>query len=332
MEGFLSDLQFQPEELSGILDEALTRFEDSNEDVEASWNYLAAGLAAVRASAFEYWVKSGLDVVAKHSIRAYMHQDPISGRAFRKPRGYAGDAVLLDLIYNHPDVAGLLAESGGFGQRMYWAAQKAHSANAVRQRRQLLASEIDGACKRTPKARVLSVACGHLREAEICPAIADGKFAEIVAVDQDRESLATIATRWKGVNILPVAARLSRILKGGANLGKFDLVDDPRPAGCPHPQLPIGSWRQSHGQLHICSWEEDANMAGKARKNSVSRGVSPNWRIRSHWVKFRHEIGFHRHRGRQVARAKSHHCCGRNCNLGISALFLLNRLTGTQVV
>src|SRR5260370_5775644 len=107
---------------------------------------------------------------------------------------------------------------------MYWAAEKARSANAVRQRRQLLVSEIDRACKRTPKARVLSVACGHLREAEICPAIADGKFAEIVAVDQDRESLATIATRWKGVNILPVAARLSRILKGGANLGKFDLV------------------------------------------------------------------------------------------------------------
>jgi hypothetical protein len=50
----------------------------------------------------------------------------------------------------------------------------------------------------------------------------------------------------------------------------------------------FGSWRQSHGQLHICSWEEDANMAGKARKNSVSRAVSPNWRIRSHWVKFRH--------------------------------------------
>ena len=42
--------------------------------------------------------------------------------------------------------------------------------------------------------------------------------------------------------------------------------------------------------------------------------------------------GFHRYRGRQVARAKSHHCWGRNCNLGISALFLLNRLTGTQVV
>ena len=37
---------------------------------------------------------------------------------------------------------------------------------------------------------------------------------------------------------------------------------------CLLPNAPIGSWRQSHGQLHICSWEEDANMAGKARKNS----------------------------------------------------------------
>jgi hypothetical protein len=224
MEGFASDLQFRPEELTGILDEAFIRFQDENEDAEASWNYLASSLATVRASAFEFWVKLGLNAIREHPLRAYLHQDPISGRAFRKPRGYAGDARLLDLIYAHPDADELVSENPDPGKRLYAAAQKARSARAVRERRDILSSEIDRVCTRTPSAAILSVACGHLREAEICPAIMEGRFSKFVAVDQDKESLATIEARWKGNNIVPVTARLSRILKGGAKLGKFDLI------------------------------------------------------------------------------------------------------------
>ena len=34
----------------------------------------------------------------RHPLRALLHQDPFTYRAFSKPRGYSGDAVLLDLV------------------------------------------------------------------------------------------------------------------------------------------------------------------------------------------------------------------------------------------
>ena len=34
-----------------------------------------------------------------HPIRDLLHQDPFTYRAFAKPRGYAGDAVMMDYIY-----------------------------------------------------------------------------------------------------------------------------------------------------------------------------------------------------------------------------------------
>ncbi|HMC88466.1 MAG TPA: hypothetical protein VKI17_02915, partial [Gemmataceae bacterium] len=34
----------------------------------------------------------------EHPIRELLHQDPLTRRAFTKPRGYPGDAMLLDLI------------------------------------------------------------------------------------------------------------------------------------------------------------------------------------------------------------------------------------------
>lgn len=34
-----------------------------------------------------------------HFLRGLLHQDPFTYRAFSKPRGYAGDAVMTDYIY-----------------------------------------------------------------------------------------------------------------------------------------------------------------------------------------------------------------------------------------
>ena len=36
---------------------------------------------------------------AAHQLRELLQQDPLTFRAFTKPRGYAGDAVMMDYVY-----------------------------------------------------------------------------------------------------------------------------------------------------------------------------------------------------------------------------------------
>ena len=56
--------------------------------------------------------KSATEDVRRHSIFAQLLADPMTRQAFRKPRGYPGDADLIDFIYgSESSVAGLDAAS-----------------------------------------------------------------------------------------------------------------------------------------------------------------------------------------------------------------------------
>src|SRR5690242_11265267 len=48
------------------------------------------------------WRRFIANEVRPHRVLKLAHQDPFLSRAYDKPRGYAGDAVLLDFIYHHP--------------------------------------------------------------------------------------------------------------------------------------------------------------------------------------------------------------------------------------
>lgn len=56
---------------------------------------------------------------------------------------------------------------------------------AVRHRRALLASQVDATIAANPKARILSIACGHLREFSLCRFDAKVWQGELIALDQD---------------------------------------------------------------------------------------------------------------------------------------------------
>src|SRR5262249_5614371 len=45
------------------------------------------------------WTRLIADVIAPHPVVAQLLEEPFTRRAFEKPRGYAGDAVMLDLAY-----------------------------------------------------------------------------------------------------------------------------------------------------------------------------------------------------------------------------------------
>ncbi|HEX5657139.1 MAG TPA: class I SAM-dependent methyltransferase [Polyangiales bacterium] len=190
-------------------------------EVEGGMTLLVDGLQDLRSSLPpEAWRSACGDCLA-HPIRNTVHQDPLTRRAFHKPRGYAGDAVTIDYYYGHWD--GLLDDVTPLGMRLLSFVSAHPAAQAVRYRRDYIARVLDAEARRKPL-RALSVASGHVREAHHCQALRTGGVSELVALDQDPESLALVASTFAGLPITPLRARIRDLLPGKLELGSFDLV------------------------------------------------------------------------------------------------------------
>src|ERR1700683_4838047 len=111
------------------------------------------------------------------------HQDPFTYRAFAKPRGYAGDAVMMDYIYGLGEARQAARDATPLGRSIFEYIGTCPSAKAVRYRRRLIAGLIDRVAEREAPG-VLAVAAGHLREVELSRAVQTGKIREFVAFDQ----------------------------------------------------------------------------------------------------------------------------------------------------
>src|SRR4029079_4994043 len=114
------------------------------------------------------WARLIDDVIASHPIRAQLHEEPFTRRAFEKTRGYAGDSVLLDLCYRHRPYDVTLTRLGAV---LHAWIDRRPAALSVLERRTILAREIDAAAARGNATRILSIACGHLREAQASDAV-----------------------------------------------------------------------------------------------------------------------------------------------------------------
>ena len=158
-----------------------------------------------------------------HPLRAWLHQDPFTRRAFEKPRGYAGDAVMMDYIYGL-GVAGQAArEATPLGRAIFQYMDTRPSAKAVRYRRRLLAGLIDRVARRG-NASVLAIAAGHLREAELSAAVQSGSLREFVALDQDEASLAVVARDYTRLGIRTLPGSVRHLLAGVQDPGQYDFV------------------------------------------------------------------------------------------------------------
>ena len=113
-----------------------------------------------------------------HPLRELLHQDPFTYRAFDKPRGYAGDAVMMDYIYGLGEAGQAAREATPLGRAIFRYMDTRPSAKAVRYRRRLLAGLIDRVAERGG-AGVLAIAAGHLREVELSSAVQSGSAARV---------------------------------------------------------------------------------------------------------------------------------------------------------
>lgn len=158
-----------------------------------------------------------------HPLCALLHQDPFTLRAFAKPRGYAGDAVMMDYIYGLGEYEHAARNATPLGQAIFELNRQSPASLAVRYRRELLARTIDQVAARGGD-RVLAIAAGHVREVELSDAVRSGKLRDFVALDQDDASLGTVARDYTrmGVRVMPGSVR--HILSGKLNPGQFDLI------------------------------------------------------------------------------------------------------------
>jgi SAM-dependent methyltransferase len=160
--------------------------------------------------------------LSSHPLVHLLHQDPFTRRCYYKPRGYAGDARMLDYIYGEADDD----DSTALGRRILSANVEAPAPRAVRFRKDLLAALIDRTAARVSGARVLAVACGHLREARRSTALEAGTIAELIAFDQDSRSLAVVARDFGHLHVRTEHGKIRDLITGrrGARLTGFDLV------------------------------------------------------------------------------------------------------------
>jgi extracellular factor (EF) 3-hydroxypalmitic acid methyl ester biosynthesis protein len=163
-----------------------------------------------------------------HAIRgsgilSVVHQDAFTSRAFSKPRGYAGDAVMMDYIYGREENWANPPMSE-IGNRVFGYTTSAAASAGVRARREFIANMLDDSLQRNSSQDVLAVASGHLREASMSAAVRRRRFRSFLAIDADRDSLEVVNDSYGHLGIETEVSDIRKLIVGKSNLGQFDLI------------------------------------------------------------------------------------------------------------
>ena len=150
-----------------------------------------------------------------HPLHQVLLQDPISAHSTSRPRGYPGDAGLIDLLYDRQPPA----EASALGRSLFEVTVQFQAPEAVRQRRNYAETMVTAAWQRGQ--RILVLAGGHFREGD---ALIGSNLTNITLVDQDPLSLDQIrAKHGQAINL--VEANVFRYLREAAKAGEtFDLI------------------------------------------------------------------------------------------------------------
>ena len=206
-------------DIAYFLDEAADALE-SLDTTPLFWPRLLAVIEQLRRSGNDpNWHRP----LRAHRLAALLHEEPATGWAFRRPRGYAGDAHLIDFLYEHPVVEAEIALASPRGRAISAMVLASPAPVAVQERRRLLARLLDATAERVPGAEALVLACGHLREAELTHSL--HTMRRLVALDQDSQSIAEMQrTQRSNVPLMPVEASIGRMIVRPLVHGTFDLI------------------------------------------------------------------------------------------------------------
>lgn len=206
----------------GLLDSTRDRLLGGG-DVEMAVDILSDGLWWLRTSLSPEAWRSTIDLVRAHPVMGLLHENPFTRRAFVKPRGYAGDAPLIDLLY-YGAAAADARDASPLGLALLERDTGAPAAAAVRERRDFMAELIDHVADARPMPAILAAACGHLREGLVSAAVQQHRIGRLVALDQDAESLAVAGRAFGIKGIETVNRSIKAVLDGSFKPGSFDMI------------------------------------------------------------------------------------------------------------
>lgn len=167
----------------------------------------------------EAWRSDCKPFIAAHPVYRLLQQDPYTRRANEKPRGYAGDAVMLDYLYFQDPPEG----TSDFGREVFRCTVASPGGEAVRWRARHFADRIDRLSGASGDVHCLSLACGHLREAEYSDAIR-ARRVRVTAADQDAESLSTVRSAYGAYSIEAVHCSVRDVIKGDLSFDGVQLA------------------------------------------------------------------------------------------------------------
>lgn len=158
---------------------------------------------------------------------------PFLARTNLKPRGYAGDSEMMQMVYEDTFRGGTL-----FSMCLHRHPIQSAAAQAVRNRRRLIAETLHArlSAMSERRVRVLSVACGPAAElTDVVRTPEDARRFEFVLLDQDPTALAEAAASaaattkrlGQGMMVQTVQESVRTMLHAGdlsAAWGRFDIV------------------------------------------------------------------------------------------------------------
>ena len=181
---------------------------------------LCQGLAEIHAQFGEKRFRDEvIPVCRSHDLFSWIQQDPYSRRAFEKPRGYAGDAAMLDYIYDRVPDDG----TSKIGCAVFDGTTGTSNGQSVFMRRQYLASLIDVVASRISQPRIASLAAGHLREADLTCCLHDDRLASWTAIDQDAQSLERIRSEYGVGPIETIHGSVTDLIRNKLSMKPVDL-------------------------------------------------------------------------------------------------------------
>ena len=196
----------------------------TGDKVEEGMDTLFKGLQLRRQNSSDQEWAEFVSMCLHHPLKDLVHQDPFTHRASTKPRGYAGDAVLLDYIYSREEHWPLPEGTSALGQKIFHFTTGAPASEGVRARREYIANDLDKLVEELDHPHVLSIAAGHLREAMLSSAVRRRKFGRFVALDSDASSLEEVDRAYSRYGIEVEPASIRQLLSRKSDLGLFDLV------------------------------------------------------------------------------------------------------------